>query len=89
MKKRLQIDEIEPKSFQAMFGLEKYLASTEISSKHIHLIKMRASQINGCAFCLDMHSSQALKDGESAQRLFVLDAWKESNLFSKEEQSIL
>lgn len=89
MEKRIQIDEIEPKGYQSMFALEKYLIGAEISTNHIHLIKMRASQINGCAFCLDMHSKDALKHGETAQRLFVLDAWKETDLFSEEEEVIL
>jgi len=89
MEKRIQIDEIEPKGYQSMFALEKYLSSAEISKNHIHLIKMRASQINGCAFCLDMHSKDAMEQGETAQRLFLLDAWKESDLFSEEEQVIL
>lgn len=89
MEKRIQIDEIEPKGYQSMFALEKYLSGAEISTNHIHLIRMRASQINGCAFCLDMHSKDALKHGETAQRLFVLDAWKETDLFSEEEGVIL
>lgn len=89
MEKRIQIDQVEPNSYKGMFALEKYLHSSEITPSHIHLIKMRASQINGCAYCIDMHSKEALKDGETAQRLFLLDAWRETDLFSKEEQIIL
>ena len=89
MEKRIQIDEIEPKGYQSMFALEKYLSNAQISTGHIHLIKMRASQINGCTFCIDMHSKDAMEQGETAQRLFLLDAWKESDLFSEEEHIIL
>ncbi|WP_420385351.1 carboxymuconolactone decarboxylase family protein [Roseivirga sp.] len=89
MEKRIQIDEIEPKSFQGMFSLEKYLSETQLSKSQMELIKMRASQINGCAFCLDMHSKDAINHGESAKRLLLLDAWRESGLFSQEEQIIL
>lgn len=89
MEKRIQIDEIEPKSYDGMFALEKYLQNSELPKNHIELIKMRASQINGCAFCLDMHSKDALKNGETAQRLFLLNAWRETDLFTIEEQVIL
>lgn len=89
MEKRIQIDQVEPNSYKGMFALEKYLHSSEITPSHIHLIKMRASQINGCAYCIDMHSKEAIKDGESTQRLLLLDAWRETDLFSKEERIIL
>lgn len=89
MEQRIQIDEIEPKSYEGMFALEKYLRNGDLPKNHIELIKMRASQINGCAFCLDMHSKDALKNGETAQRLFLLNAWRETDLFTIEEQVIL
>lgn len=89
MEQRIQIDEIEPKSYEGMFALEKYLRNSDLPKDHIELIKMRASQINSCAFCLDMHSKDALKNGETAQRLFLLNAWRETNLFTEEEQVIL
>ena len=72
-----------------MYGLEGYLQTTDLTPTHKNLIKMRASQINGCAYCLDMHAKEALKAGETQQRLFVLSAWRETTLFTEEEQAIL
>ncbi|MBW8245065.1 carboxymuconolactone decarboxylase family protein [Muricauda oceani] len=89
MEKRIQIDAVEPLAFKAMFGLEKYLQQSQLDKTHYELIKIRASQINGCAFCLDMHTKDALKLGEDAKRLFLLDAWWETELFSEEERVIL
>ena len=89
MSKRINIQETEPKAYKAMFALEGYLATTEISRTHKELIKIRASQINGCAFCIDMHTKDALKYGETNQRIFLLNAWKETELFTEEEKVIL
>lgn len=89
MKTRLQIDKIEPKGFQSLFGIEKYLQQSELSSTHKELIKIRASQINKCAFCIDMHTKDALKQGEKIQRILLLNAWKETDLFSPEEKILL
>ena len=87
--KRIQIDNAEPGAYQAMFAMESYLELTKLSDQHKDLIKIRASQINGCAFCINMHTTEALKAGESPQRIFLLNAWKESGLFTEEEQIIL
>jgi AhpD family alkylhydroperoxidase len=65
-------------AFEAMFGLEKYLAQSGLDHKLMTLIKLRASQINGCAFCIDMHWKDLRAAGESEQRLYGLDAWRES-----------
>lgn len=89
MEQRIQIDQLQPEAFKAMYALENYLAKSELSAKHMGLIKMRASQINGCAFCINMHTKEALKNNENPERIFLLDAWKESNLFSEEEMVIL
>ncbi|MBK0403906.1 carboxymuconolactone decarboxylase family protein [Adhaeribacter sp. BT258] len=89
MSKRINIQEVEPKAYKAMLGLEGYLATTDISRTHKELIKIRASQINGCAFCIDMHTKDALKNGETNQRIFLLNAWKETDLYSEEEKIIL
>jgi AhpD family alkylhydroperoxidase len=89
MESRIQIDTLEPEAFRAMLGLEKYLRKSHLSKSHIHLIKIRASQINGCAYCIDMHTKEALKDGENLQRIFLLDAWWETELFDEKEQTIL
>jgi AhpD family alkylhydroperoxidase len=89
MNKRIQIDELEPSAFEGMFALENYLNKAALSAHQIALIKMRASQLNGCAFCINMHAKEALKNGETNERLFLLDAWKETELFSQEEKTLL
>lgn len=89
MDKRIQIDAVEPKAYEAIFSLENYLQNGLLNKSHYELIKIRASQLNGCAFCIDMHTKVALKMGEDAQRIFLLNAWRDSNLFAEEEQLIL
>ena len=89
MEKRININEIEPQAIKAIYALEGYLATTQLSTTHKELIKIRASQINGCAFCIDMHTKDALKYGETNQRIFLLNAWRETNLFTEEEKVIL
>lgn len=90
MENRINILETEPEAAKAMYGLEGFLAKSALSKTHKELIKIRASQINGCAFCIDMHTKDALKQGESAQRIFLLNAWREVfDLYTKEERTIL
>jgi AhpD family alkylhydroperoxidase len=89
MEKRININDVEPQAIKAMYALEGYLATTQLSNIHKELIKMRASQINGCAFCIDMHTKDALKYGETTQRIFLLNAWRETSLFTEEEKVIL
>jgi AhpD family alkylhydroperoxidase len=89
MESRINIQKVEPAAYQAMFALEKYLSTSKIDPILLELIKMRASQINGCAFCLNMHSADARKIGETEQRLYVLNAWRETSLFSAKEQAVL
>lgn len=89
MQKRINIQELEPKAYEAMFGLEKYLGHSDLNKTHLELIKIRASQINGCAFCIDMHTKDALKQGETNQRIFLLNAWRETQLFTDEERAVL
>ena len=89
MENRINIQKVEPAAYQAMFGLEKYLSTSTVDPILLELIKMRASQINGCAFCLNMHSADARKMGETEQRLYLLNAWKETTLFTKEEEAVL
>ncbi len=89
MNKRIEIKKIEPAAYQAMLTLEAYGQSCEINPILKELIKMRASQINACAYCLDMHSEEALKLGESFRRIIALSAWRESHLFSEEERVAL
>lgn len=89
MEKRIDIQQLEADAFKAMFALENYLQNSRLSKTHFYLIKIRASQINGCAFCINMHASDALKQGETAQRIFLLNAWKDTGLFTEEEKTIL
>lgn len=89
MEQRFNIQETESAAFDAMLALERYLAQTELLPGHKHLIKIRASQLNGCAYCINMHTRDARKDGETEQRIYLLSAWRETNLFSHEEKAIL
>lgn len=89
METRIQIDQVEPNAYKAMYALEKYLQLSQLSKTHKELIKIRASQINGCAFCIDMHTKDALKLGENQQRIFLLNAWRETDLFTEEERVLL
>lgn len=89
MKTRINIQKLEPAAYHALLGLEKYMAGTSLQPLHKELIKIRASQINGCAFCLDMHTHDARKQGETEQRIYTLPAWRETDFFSPEEQAIL
>jgi AhpD family alkylhydroperoxidase len=89
MKTRIDIEKIEPAGYRAVLGLEKFIESTSLTRTHKDLIKIRASQINGCAFCIDMHTKEARKAGETEQRIYALNAWRETPFFSKEEQAIL
>ena len=89
MKSRLNIQKLEPKAYEAMYGLENFLANSELDKLHLELIKIRASQINGCAFCINMHTKDAMKLGETNQRIFLLNAWRETTLFTEEEGVIL
>jgi len=90
MSKRLRVNEIFPESYKALQQLSKCIAESGIDKLQQELIKIRASQINGCAFCMNMHCSEALKHGEDPKRLFVLSAWREAKQwFSNEDQIIL
>ena len=70
-----------------MLALEKYIASCGLEHKFVHLLKLRASQINGCAYCIDMHSIDARAAGETEQRLYALDAWRETPFFTDRERA--
>lgn len=89
MQKRVIIKNTEPAAYQAMYGLEKYLKQSNIDKIHLQLIKIRASQINKCAYCINMHTKEALEVGETNQRIFLLNAWRETEIFTEEEKSIL
>ena len=74
---------------KALLALEKYVADCGLDHKLLHLMKMRASQINGCAYCLDMHSKDARALGETEQRLYELDAWRETPFYTDRERAAL
>lgn len=79
----------QPMLAKSLVELERAVAEAGIESELVHLIKLRASQLNGCAFCLRMHSQEAREDGEQQSRLDVLSAWRETQLFSRREQAAL
>lgn len=87
--KRIDLQELQPNGYKYLLGLDRYVHSSDVSHTHLHLIYIRASQINGCSFCVSKHSLDALADGESTQRLFLTSAWRETDLFSEEERIVL
>lgn len=89
MTQRFDFSQSDPKAYQAMLGLETYLHRCDLKPQLLHLVKTRASQINGCAFCIDMHTKEARADGESEQRLYALSAWVETPFFTPAERAAL
>lgn len=89
MNKRMNMAAVEPEGYNAILALEKYIATTQLSKSHKELIKIRASQINGCAYCLDMHTKDARKHGETEQRIYTLSAWRDTPFFTEDEQAVL
>ncbi len=89
MQPRFDHYKADPASIQAMLALEKHVSSTTLDHGLRELIKLRASQINGCAFCVDMHSKDLRKHGETEQRLYLLSVWRESPLFTDAERAAL
>ena len=89
MKPRFNAAQVAPGAFKAMLGLEQYLHQSGLEESLLHLIKLRASQINGCAYCIDMHSKDLRAIGEDEQRLYCLDAWRECPFYSDRERAAL
>ncbi len=90
MQKRLNIKEVAPNALNAMVALEIYLSNCSLSKSNKELIKIRASQINGCAYCINIHTQDAIKNGETNQRIFLLNAWREAqDIFTEEEKIVL
>jgi AhpD family alkylhydroperoxidase len=89
MEHRLNPYKASPKGYQAMVVLENFVANCGLERPLLELIKMRASQINGCAYCLDMHSKDARALGESERRLYLLNAWREAPFYSERERAAL
>jgi AhpD family alkylhydroperoxidase len=89
MNARIDLMHINPGVIHAMLGLEKQVRQARLDSTLLDLVRMRASQINGCAYCLDMHSKDARANGETEQRLYGLNAWHESPYYSDRERAAL
>lgn len=89
MKARLNYRNLAPEAVAAMLGLQAHVNTCGLEHSLLELVKMRASQLNGCAYCLDMHSKDARAAGESEQRLYLLDAWREAPFYSERERAAL
>jgi AhpD family alkylhydroperoxidase len=89
MPQRLNPHAVSPDGIAALVGVEKYLQTCGLDHRLVALVKTRVSQINGCAYCLHLHSEEARKLGESEVRLYLLDAWRESSLYSPRERAAL
>jgi AhpD family alkylhydroperoxidase len=89
MKARLNYAKVAPGVYDAMDALDQYLSKCGLEESLLHLVRLRASQINGCAFCLDMHWKDLRAIGESEERLYSLDAWRECSCYSDRERAAL
>lgn len=89
MEPRIDLLKKGKRTLTPVFGIGAYLARSSIEKKLLHLVEYRVSQINGCAYCLDMHSKDLRHEGESEQRIYVISAWRESDLFTERERAAL
>src|SRR5580698_8801293 len=90
MQARLDAQKVSPAAYQAMLGLEMFVRKqSKLEPALIQLVKLRASQINGCAYCIDMHSKDARAEGETEQRIYALSAWEETPFFTDRERAAL
>lgn len=89
MTARLNYDRVAPKAMHAMLSMEQYVRGTGLEKSLIELVKMRASYINGCAYCVDMHSKDARVAGETEQRLYAIPVWRETPFFTPRERAAL
>ena len=89
MEQRLDYLKLAPEATRALYALEKYLAGCGLEPSLRELVKLRASQINGCAFCIDMHTKDARAAGETEQRIYALNAWRETPFFTDRERAAL
>jgi AhpD family alkylhydroperoxidase len=89
MAERIDASKVNPGAYRAMFGLEKYVHESGLELSLLDLVKLRASQINGCAYCLDMHWKDGRARGESEQRLYSLDTWRETSYYTDRERAAL
>jgi AhpD family alkylhydroperoxidase len=89
MEQRLDYPRLAPEAARAMYGLGSYLAGCGLEHGRLELVKIRASQINGCAFRIDMHTKDARAAGETEQRIYALNAWRETPFFTDRERAAL
>jgi AhpD family alkylhydroperoxidase len=89
MTQRIDFTKVAPNAVKVMMGLQQYVNGSGLEHSLLELVKMRASQINGCAYCLDMHSKDARARGETEQRLYLLDAWREAPFYTERERAAL
>jgi AhpD family alkylhydroperoxidase len=89
MKPRIDTQKVSPAALQAMLAVEGYVRKSRLEPSLFELVKVRASQINGCAYCIDMHTKDARANGESEQRLYALNAWAETPFFTDRERAAL
>jgi len=89
LKQRLNVSQVTPDLYAAVLALDTKVKQSGIDLDLLHLIKLRASQINGCAYCVDMHVKESLADGIPAQKLHLVSVWRESPLFDDRERAVL
>lgn len=89
MQSRMDLRKTNVAAYQALLHLERYVRESGISLTLLELIKIRASQLNGCAFCIDMHTKDARHNGETEQRIYALSAWRETPFFTPQERAVL
>ena len=89
MSKRMLMGKTYPEAYKAMAAFDKYFDNTELVTVQKDLVKIRTSQINGCAYCIDKHSREARENGETEKRIFALSVWRDTPFFTEEEQAIL
>lgn len=89
MGKRLDYFKADPEAVKGILQMEKYIAASGLDSGLYHLVKLRASQINGCGYCVDMHAKDARKEGETEQRLDALVVWRETSFYTTRERAAL
>ncbi|MET4083106.1 AhpD family alkylhydroperoxidase [Pedobacter sp. UYP30] len=89
MQERIKIGSVNPEGYRSLLAVKNYIQKSGISVIHLNLIEIRASQLNGCSFCIDVHTKAARATGEAENRIYLLQQWRELDLFSEEEKAIL
>ncbi|MGH9359579.1 MAG: carboxymuconolactone decarboxylase family protein [Terriglobia bacterium] len=89
MAARINYERITPEAIQAMWKVEEYVRSSSLGRSLLELVRLRASQMNGCAYCVDMHTQDARAEGETEQRLYAVTVWRDTPFFTEREQAAL